>query len=593
LSFAACYFVKIAAKSSWQKYKAWWDKLNLNSLCLKAQPSNLFHRIIRTLLRRNFAKAQRAYSKNIKRNLTYKKLYMPLGKILWVDDEIESLQSQILFLQNKGYEVTALTNGFDAIDFVRENQLDVVLLDETMPGITGLETLSKIKEVNSQIPVVMITKNETENLMDDAIGSQITDYLIKPVNPNQVLLSLKKIIDNKRLVAEYTTTAYQQQFRNLFMALNSNPDYNEWMDIYKKLVYWELEMDKSDSPEMQEVFQAQKSEANTEFFKFVSRNYAKWVNPKSDDGPVMSHNLLKFKVLPHVEKGIPTFFVLIDNLRFDQWRAIQPIFAESFRILEEDSFYSILPTATQYARNAIFSGLLPIEIEKHYPQQWKNDDEEGGKNLHEEEFFRSFLKRQRREDIKSSYTKILNNQAGQDLVNNIHNLMGNDLNVIVYNFVDMLSHARTEMEVLKELAGDETSYRSVTKSWFEHSPLHQALKKIADKKFNLILATDHGTVRVKTPIKVIGDKQTTTNLRYKHGRNLNYEPKEVLAFRDPKEAGLPVPTVNSSYIFAKEDSYLCYPNNYNYYVNYYRNTFQHGGVSLEEMIVPVIKMTNK
>lgn len=519
---------------------------------------------------------------------------MPLGRILWVDDEIESLQSQILFLQNKGYEVTALTNGFDAVDFVRENhQLDVVLLDETMPGITGLETLSKIKEVNSQLPVVMITKNETENLMDDAIGSQITDYLIKPVNPNQVLLSLKKIIDNRRLVAEKTTTAYQQQFRNLFMALNSNPDYNEWMDIYKKLVYWELEMEKSDSPEMQEVFQAQKSEANTEFFKFVSRNYARWVNPKSDEGPVMSHNLIKFKVLPHVEKGIPTFFILIDNLRFDQWRAIQPIFAESFRILEEDSFYSILPTATQYARNAIFSGLLPIDIEKHFPQQWKNDDEEGGKNLYEEEFIRGLLKRQRREDIKFSYTKILNNQAGQDLVNNIHNLLGNDLNVIVYNFVDMLSHARTEMEVLKELAGDETSYRSVTRSWFEHSPLHQALKRISDKKFNLILATDHGTVRVKTPAKVIGDKQTTTNLRYKHGRNLNYEPKDVLAFRDPKEAGLPVPTVNSSYIFAKEDMYLCYPNNYNYYVNYYRNTFQHGGVSLEEMIVPIIKMTNK
>jgi CheY-like chemotaxis protein len=518
---------------------------------------------------------------------------MPLGKILWVDDEIESLQSQILFLQNKGYEVTALTNGFDAVDFVKDNQLDVVLLDETMPGITGLETLAKIKEINSQVPVVMITKNETENLMNEAIGSQITDYLIKPVNPNQVLLSLKKIIDKKSLVAEKTTTAYQQQFRNLFMALNSNPDYNEWMDIYKKLVYWELEMEKSDSPEMQEVLQTQKSEANTEFFKFISRNYARWLSPKSDDGPVMSHNLIKFKVMPHIEKGIPTFFILLDNLRFDQWKAIQPIFAESFRILEEDSFYSILPTATQYARNAIFSGLLPIEIEKHFPQQWKNDDEEGGKNLYEEEFFRAQLKRLRRDDLKFSYTKILNNQAGQDLVNNMHNLLSNDLNIIVYNFVDMLSHARTEMEVLKELAGDETSYRSVTRSWFEHSPLHQALKKIADKKFNLILATDHGSVRVKTPARVIGDKQTTTNLRYKHGRNLNYEAREVLAFRDPKEVGLPVPTVNSSYIFAKGDMFLCYPNNYNYYVNYYRNTFQHGGVSMEEMIVPIIKMTNK
>src|SRR5690349_12767777 len=448
---------------------------------------------------------------------------MSLAKILWVDDEIESLQSQKLFLENKGYDVQTLTNGFDAIDYIRENFVDVVLLDETMPGITGLETLQKIKEVNNQVPVVLITKNETENLMDDAIGSQITDYLIKPVNPNQVLLSLKKIIDNKRLIAEKTNTAYQQQFRNLFMALNSNPNYNEWMDIYKKLVYWELEMEKSDSPEMQEVFQTQKNEANTEFFKFVSKNYAKWVNPKSDDGPVMSNNLFKFKILPHVEKGTPTFFVLIDNLRFDQWKAIQPLFAESFRILEEDSFYSILPTATQYARNAIFSGLMPMEIEKAFPQLWKNDEEEGGKNMHEEEFFRGQLKRLRREDLRFSYTKILNNQAGQDLVNNIHNLLVNDLNIIVYNFVDMLSHARTEMEVLKELAADEISYRSITRSWFEHSPLHQALKKIADKKINLILATDHGSVRVKTPYKVIGDKQTTANLRYKHGRNLNYE----------------------------------------------------------------------
>jgi CheY-like chemotaxis protein len=518
---------------------------------------------------------------------------MSLGKILWVDDEIESLQSQILFLKNKGYEVNAMTNGFDAIDFVKENQIDVVLLDETMPGITGLETLAKIKEVNSQVPVVLITKNETENLMDEAIGSQITDYLIKPVNPNQVLLSLKKIIDNKRLVAEKTTSAYQQQFRNLFMALNSNPDYNEWMDIYKKLVYWELEMQKSDSPEMQEVLQSQKSEANTEFFKFISRNYSKWLNPRSNEAPVMSQSLFQFKVLPHVEKGTTTFFILIDNLRFDQWKTIQPIFAESFRILEEETFYSILPTATQYSRNAIFAGLLPAEIEKQFPQQWKNDDEEGGKNLHEEELFRAQLKRLKKDNLRFSYTKVVNFNAGQDLVNNIHNLLVNDLNVIVYNFVDMLSHARTEMEVLKELAGDEISYRSITASWFEHSPLYQALKKIADKKINLILATDHGSVRVNTPYKVVGDKQTTTNLRYKHGRNLNYDPKEVLAFRDPREIGLPVPTVNSSFIFAKEDGYLCYPNNYNHYANYYRNTFQHGGVSMEEMIVPVIKMTSK
>lgn len=518
---------------------------------------------------------------------------MSNANILWVDDEIDSLQSQKLFLESKGYTVTTFTNGFDAVDFVQANHVDVVLLDESMPGITGLETLTRIKAVRQHLPVVMITRNETENLMNEAIGSQITDYLIKPVNPNQVLLSLKKILENRKLVAEKTNTAYQQQFRELFMALQDNPGYREWMDIYKRLVYWELEMEKSDSPEMREVLQSQKDEANTAFFKYISKHYAEWINNKAADAPVMSHQLMQYKVLPHVEKGISTFFILIDNLRFDQWKAIQPIFAESFRILEEETFFSILPTATQYSRNAICAGLLPLQIHQQFPNEWKNDDDEGGKNMSEELFLRAQLKRLKKDDIRLSYTKVLNHADGQQLVNNVHNLLGNELNVIVYNFVDMLSHARTEMEVLKELAADETSYRSLTKSWFEHSPLHQALKKIADKPVRIVLATDHGSVRVNTPYKVQGDKQTTANLRYKHGRNLNYEPKEVLAFRDPKEAGLPVPGINSSYIFAKEDGYLCYPNNYNHFVQYYRNTFQHGGVSLEEMIIPVIKMASK
>lgn len=518
---------------------------------------------------------------------------MGTAKILWVDDEMDSLKSQIMFLEKKGYDIKSLSNGYDALEFVKENAVDVVLLDESMPGMTGLETLQKIKSERADIPIVLITKNETENLMDEAIGSQISDYLIKPVNPNQVWLSLKKLIDNKRLVAQKTTSAYQQDFRALFMALNDNPDHREWMDIYKKLVYWELEMKKSESPEMQEVFETQKKEANTEFFKFISKNYSDWVTNKAADSPIMSHNLMKFKVLPHVEPGVPLFFILIDNLRFDQWKAIQPLFNQRFRIQEEETYYSILPTATQYSRNAIFSGLTPLELEKKFPAEWKNDDEDGGKNLFEEEFFKVQLARERLQNLKYSYTKITNHQDAHKLVDNIHNMLNNDINVIVYNFVDMLSHARTEMEVLKELAADEASYRSLTASWFEHSPLHQALKRIADKKLNLIVSTDHGSIRVNTPQKVIGDKQTTTNLRYKHGRNLNYEPKEVLAFKDPRLAGLPVPNVNSSYIFAKLDGYLCYPNNYNYYANYYKNTFQHGGVSLEEMIVPIIRMTTK
>ncbi len=515
------------------------------------------------------------------------------GEILWVDDEIESLKSQILFLKNKGYEVTPLTNGYDALEFLKENNntVDVVLLDESMPGITGLETLAKIKEILPNLPVVMVTKNEAENIMEEAIGGQISDYLIKPVNPNQVLLSLKKIMDTKRLVSEKTTVAYQQDFRNLFMALSSNLDHEEWKDLYKKLVHWELEMAKSDSSEMMEVLQSQKSEANTEFYKYISKNYAGWI--KNDDGPLLSHNLFKRKIAPHLEKGKPTFLVVIDNLRFDQWKALQPIMSESYRTVEEDMFYSILPTATQYARNALFAGMLPMDIEKHFPNEWKNDDEEGGKNLFEETFLRYQLKQLGLDHLKTQYVKITNNEHGKEFEDNIHNFLNNDLTVVVYNFVDMLSHARTEMEVLKELAGDEISYRSLTVSWFEHSPLFRALKKIADKDIQLLVTTDHGTVRVKTPSKCVGDRQTTTNLRYKHGRNLQYEEKDVLAFRDPKLAGLPKPNVSSTFIFAKEDVFLCYPNNYNHYVNYYRNTFQHGGISLEEMIVPVIRLQSK
>ena len=394
------------------------------------------------------------------------------------------------------------------------------------------------------------------------------------------------------MVTEKTTMAYQQQFSKLFTALNSNPNFSDWMEIYRKLVYWELEIGKGDSPEMEQVLQTQKAEANTEFFKFVSKHYSDWVQGKAP-APIMSHTLLRHKILPYLQTEKPLFLVLIDNLRFDQWKAIQPAFTEAFRLVEEDTFYSILPTATQYSRNAIFSGMLPIDMQSAFPSQWKNDHEDGGKNQHEETFLREQLKQLGKSNLKISFTKVLNHQSGQQLVQNIHNMLRNDLNVIVYNFVDMLSHSRTEMEVMKELASDERSYRSITASWFEHSPLLQALKKIAHKNVQLVLATDHGSIQVKTPSKVLADRETTTNIRYKHGRNLNCDARHVLAFKDPREAGLPVPNINSSYIFAKEDLYLCYPNDYNYYAQYYRNTFQHGGISLEEVIIPVVRMESK
>lgn len=515
------------------------------------------------------------------------------GEILWVDDEIDSLKSQIMFLTNKGYSVTALSNGYDALELLKEKPIDVVLLDESMPGLTGLETLGKIKEQLPLLPVVMITKNEAENIMEEALGSQITDYLIKPVNPNQVLLALKKIMDSKRLVSEKTTVAYQQDFRNLFMALNDNPGHEEWKELYKRLVYWEMEISRSDSPEMLEVLQTQKAEANTEFYKYISKNYAQWIKDNGKTGPLFSHRMFEAKVAPYIQPGKPTFLIVIDNLRYDHWKALQPAISESFRMVEEDLYYSILPTATQYCRNAIFAGMLPIDIEKHFPLEWKNDDEEGGKNLYEEKFLYNQLKHLKLDKLKWQYTKITNNDDAKLLEDNIHNYLSNDLTVIVYNFVDMLSHARTEMEVLKELAGDEVSYRSLVTSWFEHSPLHRALKRIADKNIQVLITTDHGSVKVRTPSKCVGDRATTANLRYKHGRNLQFEARDVLAFKDPKQAGLPTPNVSSTFIFAKEDIFLCYPNNYNYYVNYYKNTFQHGGISMDEMIVPVVRMESK
>jgi response regulator of citrate/malate metabolism len=473
---------------------------------------------------------------------------------------------------------------------IEQNQYDIVLIDESMPGISGLETLQRIKEKKQWLPVVMVTKNEAEQIMEEAIGSQISDYLIKPVNPHQVLLSLKKILDSKSLISDKTTHSYQIEFRNLFMALNDNPNHQEWSELYKKLVYWELEMSKSESSQMMEVLTSQKKEANTEFSKFITKNYSKWI--KGDNPPMLSHQIIKERVLPMMKKDKPLFFVLIDNLRFDQWKSIEPLIIEYFRVLEEETFYSILPTSTQYARNAIFSGLMPIDIAKKYPNEWLNDDDDGGKNMSEEYFFGEQLKRLNK-SYKYSYTKITNHNDGAALINNIQNLLHNDINIIVYNFVDMLSHARTEMEVLKELAPDEQAYRSLTKSWFAHSPLFEALKKIADKDIQIVIATDHGSVRVQHANKVIGDKTTTNNIRYKHGRNLNYDDADVLAFKNPADAGLPSPTINSSYIFARESSYLCYPNNYNHFVNFFRDTFQHGGISLEEMIVPLVFLEPK
>ncbi len=512
-----------------------------------------------------------------------------MAKILWADDEIDLLKPHILFLESKGHDLTTVNSGNDAVDKTNVNNFDIVFLDENMPGLTGLETLEKIKAKHPSIPIVMITKSEEESIMEEAIGGRISDYLIKPVNPNQILLAIKKNLEGKRLVSEKTSSNYQQEFRQISMDLQERLDEEEWVELYKKIVYWDLELAKSNDESMKEILIMQKKEANDQFSKFVEKNYLNWAN--GIDTPLMSHQLLQKEVFPDI-KDKTTFLVVIDNLRYDQWQVLRPLLREYFTIDAEKLYYGILPTATQYARNALFAGLMPSDIAKKFPQYWKNDEDEGGKNLFEKELLGENLKRNHI-NKKYSYNKITNLDAGKRLVDNFSNLLQNDFNAIVYNFVDMLSHARTDMEVIRELADDEAAYRSLTLSWFEHSALFDIFKLIAQNNCDVIITTDHGTIKVDEPSKVVGDRNTNTNLRYKQGKNLTYEKKDVFEVKKPEEAFLPKQNVSSTFIFAKDSKFFVYPNNYNHFLKYYKDTFQHGGISLEEVLIPIIHLKSK
>ena len=515
---------------------------------------------------------------------------MSNGLLLWVDDEIELLNAHIIFLEKKGYEVVTVSNGPDAIDQCRQQTFDLVLLDEQMPGLSGLETLQQIKEIQPATPVVMVTKSEEENIMDQAIGSKIADYLIKPVNPNQILLTLKKNIHRREIVTEVTQTSYQQQYQQLAMEISNCRTFDDWKDVYKKLVRWELELSSADS-NMTEMLNMQKEEANNGFGKFIAKNYLGWIKNNNEGRPLISPEIFKRKIFPEIDKGNKVFLIVVDNFRYDQWRVLSQEIGDMFDI-DEDLYLSILPTATQYARNAIFSGLMPLQISKMYPDLWVDEDEEEGKNLNEGPLIGTQIDRFRRHD-KYSYHKINDSSAGEKLLKEFNNLHQNDLNVVVINFIDMLSHARTEMKMVRELANNESAYRSITLSWFRHSVLSDLFRLLAQSDYEVIITTDHGSIRATQPLKIIGDRNTNTNLRYKLGKNLSYNAKDVFAIHNPAEAQLPSPNISTSYVFAMGDSFFAYPNNYNYYVSYYKDTFQHGGISMEEMIIPLITMKGR
>ena len=521
---------------------------------------------------------------------------MTNGLLLWVDDEVEQLKAHLLFLEKKGYEVETVTNGTDAIELCQEKNFDLVLLDEQMPGLSGLETLQRIKEIHPALPVVMVTKSEEENIMEQAIGQKIADYLIKPVNPNQILLVLKKNIHRREIETEVTQSQYQQQFQQIAMQIMDCRTWQDWTEVYRRLVHWELELSSTDS-KMTEMLQMQKEEANLGFAKFIKKHYLDWMDdfsslrPANQQRPVLSPEIFKTKVFPRLNEGQKVYLVVLDNFRYDQWRMLAQEISKQFDI-EEDLYFSILPTATQYARNAIFSGLMPNKIAQMFPDLWVDEDEEEGKNLNEEPLIRTQLDRYRRKDT-FSYHKVNNSADADKLMQQMHQMEKNDLNVVVFNFIDMLSHARTESRMVRELANNESAYRSITQSWFRHSVISEFFRLLAQKDCKVIVTTDHGSIRCTQPVKIIGDRNTNTNLRYKLGKNLGYDNKSLFTIRDPKKALLPAPNLSTSYVFATGDAFLAYPNNYNYYVSYYRDTFQHGGISMEEMIIPIITLTGK
>ena len=514
-----------------------------------------------------------------------------MSQILWVDDEIDLLQPYIIYLKGKGYEVITASNGEDALDLFSNiqspisNQFDIVFLDENMPGMSGLETLQEIKRLHPEVPVVMITKSEEEHIMEQAIGEKIADYLIKPVNPSQILLCLKKHIHSRDIVTEQVQQNYRQEWSDISYMIDTATTIEEWQAIERTLSRWDIELENSP---MRSLIEDQRTQANAAFAKWIAKNYESWF---AGERPVMSQDVMKHSVFPLLDEGKKVLLCVIDNFRYDQWKTIQPLISEFYTVQHEEQYTSILPTATQYARNAIFSGLMPLQIQQMFPNLWVEEGDEESKNQHEKELVQTLLDRYRRRET-FNYWKVNESDFCERVIAQLKSVQ-TPLNIVVLNFIDMLSHSRTESKMMRELANDEAAYRSLTLSWFRHSPTYELLRRAADLGFTLVLTTDHGTTRVKNAVQIIADKNTNTNIRYKVGKALNCSDKSVFFIEQPKQVGLPCPNVSSSYAFCTGSDFFAYPNQFNYYAQYYRNTFQHGGISLEEMIIPLVTLAPK
>lgn len=514
---------------------------------------------------------------------------MDRKRILWVDDEIEQLRPHIILLGERGYQVETASNGEDAVDMAADGGYDLILLDQVMPGADGLSTLERIREVAPSVPVVMVTKSEEEELMEEAIGKRVTDFLTKPVNPSQVLSACKKIIEGKSIVEKKLPQDYVAQSNQLRSLLFAGPHWRDWIEIHRILSEWDLELDRHKEAGLDQAQRDQRREFNLEFGKYIETWYPRWL--RDEDPPPLSVDLVANYLYPLLASRRQVFFIVVDCMRLDQWLSIEPLLTDYFE-LKRDYYYSIIPTATPYSRNAIFSGLFPSEIAQFYPGLWSEGaDEERSRNRYEKELLDNQLRKMGLKfKLEPKYVKVVKASEGEELVQKVASFAQIPLVSLVVNFLDLLTHGRSESELLKELAPDESAFRSVMRSWFEHSTLFEILRFLSKRDFVVVLTTDHGSILGTRGTRAYGKRDTSTNLRYKYGDNLNCDPKEAILIRDPTEYKLPKLNISTNYIVAKEDYYFVYPTHYHEYLSRYRNSFQHGGISLEEMILPVITL---